>query len=256
MTIHIVRAVSRFTGALPVVALCALASGSVAAAERARADLGAEAVGQTILFAEQPAILIVIDGEPVYRPLKGTDLQRITNTKPFIVRDSAGIHYLKLLDGWMEAYGLHGIWSVAGAPPPRAERALRRIAAARTVDLLDRAVWRKPGSRPRLEHATAPAVFVSTTPAELIVMDGPPRYATVDGSSLQYVENTTATVFKEPTDDELYVLISGRWFRAWRTDGPWEFVTRTELPADIAAIPDNSPVWRRPSRTGAVESKR
>jgi len=258
MTIQIIMlAVSRFiVGAVPVVALCTLTSTPAAAAQRRQADLGAQAVGQTILFAEQPAILIAIDGEPVYRPLKGTDLQRITNTKPFIVRNSAGIHYLKLLDGWMEAYGLHGIWSVAGAPPAGAEQALRRIAVAKTVDVLDRAVWWKLGSRPRLDHATAPAVFISTTPAVLIVTDGPFQYATVEGSSLRYVENTTATVFKEPTDDELYVLASGRWFRAWTTDGPWEFVPRTELPGDIAAIPDNSPVWRRSSQTGAVESRR
>ncbi|HWW82641.1 MAG TPA: hypothetical protein VNZ26_03505 [Vicinamibacterales bacterium] len=238
------RTVSRFIGAMPMLALCALTSVPVAAADQGQADLAA-ATAKKILFAEGPATLIVIDGEPVYQPLKGTDLQRITNTKPFIVRDGAGIHYLKVLDGWMQAYSLYGMWSVAGVPPLGAEEALQRPAVAKQVNLLDWAALGKPDSRSKLDDATAPEVFVSTTPAELVVMDGAPRYTTVRGTTLKYLENTTANVFKEPTDDELYVLTSSGWFRSWRTDGPWQFVRRSDLPADIAAIPDDSPVWHR-----------
>jgi hypothetical protein len=154
-----------------------------------------------------------------------------------------------MLGGWMQAYSLQGVWSVAGGPPLGAESPLRQIA----VDLL--AASGLPDNRPGLDDATAPAVFISTKPAELIVIDGLPRYATVEGTKLEFVENTSANVFKEPTDDELYVLTSGRWFRSWTTDGPWELVPRNELPADIAAIPDDSPVWHRPSSREAVQPK-
>jgi hypothetical protein len=133
------------------------------------------------------------------------------------------------------------LWSVSGAPPPGAEEALQQAVAARTVDLLDGLTPGKPGDIPKLDGGAVPTVFVSTQPADLIITDGPPRFAAVEGTSLKYVENTTANVFKEPTDDELYVLSSGRWFRAWRTDGPWQFVPSRELPADFAAIPDGSP---------------
>jgi hypothetical protein len=51
---------------------------------------------------------------------------------------------------------------------------------------------------------------------------------------LAQLVNTTTTVFKEPTDDELYVLVMDRWFRAWTTDGPWQFVPAERLPSDIA----------------------
>jgi hypothetical protein len=209
----------------------------------------------TLLFAEQSALLVLIDGEPVYRPIQGSDLERIINTKPFIVRDTAGIHYMKLLDGWMEAYMLRGNWSVAGVPPRGADQALQQAVAARTVKLLNGATPGKPSDTPTLDDDTAPAIVISTEPAELIVTDGPPRFAAVEGTRLQYVANTTATVFKEPTDDELYVLTAGRWFRAWTFDGPWEFVPGRELPADIAAIPDNSPLLRRSTAKAASKAR-
>jgi hypothetical protein len=243
MTIQVRRSRSRVVGALPLLVMCVLMSARIAAAEPRQVDPGAATDREKILFAHEPAILILIDGEPVYRPLEDTELQRLTNTKPFIVRDSAGIYYLKVLDGWMEAYELTGLWSAAGVPPPGAESALRRLAATNSVDLLAGAASAPAGERPTLDGGAAPAIFVSTTPAELIVVDGEPRYATVDGSSLEYIENTTANVFREPTDHELYVLISGRWFRAWTTDGPWEPVSSSDLPSDILAIPDDSPVW-------------
>jgi hypothetical protein len=213
---------------------------SAAAPAQTGGGLSAKNDPPRLLFSEAPAILVPVDGDPVYRPIEGTDLQRLINTKPFIVKDAADIHYLKVFDGWMEAYGLDG-WSVSGAAPNGADRALQQAVAAKTVDLLDGAT---PGGREgtrHLEDDTAPRILVSVRPAELIVTDGPPRFAAFDGSSLEYIENTTANVFKEPTDDELYVLTAGRWFRAWTTDGPWEFVPSTELPADIVAIPDGGP---------------
>ena len=194
----------------------------------------------TFFFSERAAILVLIDGAPVYRPIDGTNLQRIINTKPFIVRDTAGVHYLKVFDGWMEAYGLTGMWSVSGVAPRGVARALQQAVTQRTVDLLDGASPGHPDDRPALDAGAPPTIFVSTKPAELVVTNGPPRFVKIEGSSLEYVENTTAKVFKEPTDDELYILTAGRWFRAWNTDGPWEYVPSRELPADLTAIA-NSP---------------
>jgi hypothetical protein len=227
----------RLAGSLPLFALCVATSGRMIAAD----GLPIKNDPPRLLFSEQPAILVLIDGDPVYRAVKGTDLQRVINTKPFIIRDTAGIHYLKVLDGWMQAYMLTGIWSVAGVPPHGAEQAFQQAVAAKTVDPLDGASPDNPVETPKLDGGAPPAIFISTKPADLIVTNGPPRFAALDGTSLEFVENTTANVFKESTDDELYVLTSGRWFSAWTTDGPWQFVPSSELPADIAAVPDRSP---------------
>jgi hypothetical protein len=253
MTVYSMRSLFRLAGALLLVALCGVTSGPMIAADRLQAGLGIAASERQgdglpikndpprLLFSEQPAILVLIDGDPVYRDVIGTDLQRVINTKPFIVRDTAGIHYLKVFDGWLQAYSLTSLWSVAGVPPRGAEQALQDAVDAKTVDLLDGATPGKPGETLKLDAAAPPTMFISAEPAELIVTNGSPRFAAVEGTALEYVENTTANVFKEPTDEELYVLTAGRWFRAWRTDGPWQFVPSRELPADIAAMPDSSP---------------
>jgi hypothetical protein len=184
-----------------------------------------------IIFAEPPALLIRIDGDPVYRRIEDTGLERIVNTRALIIRDSAGIHYMKVLDGWMEAYALTGDWSVSGDLPFRGTGALNRMVDATIVDVF---VGGGLGAHGSSLAAKVPTIFVSTRPAALIVTNGPARYQTVEGTSLEYLANTTATVFREPTDQELYALVEGRWFRAWRTDGPWQLVPSDELPADIA----------------------
>lgn len=189
-----------------------------------------------IIFSDSPTLFILIDGDPIYREIAGSSLQRIVNTKALIVRDDTGTYYLRILDGWMEAPDLAGWWSVSGVPPAGAGIALEQAARAKGVDLLDGGGAQGDGRR-RLTDQSAPTIYTSTSPAVLIVTDGAPRFSSVAGTSLEYMENTTAHVFREPTDQELYVLISGRWFRAWTTEGPWRFVPSDQLPADFARIP-------------------
>jgi hypothetical protein len=193
-----------------------------------------------IFFAEAPALLIQIDGEPVYRHIEGTTLDRLVNTQAVIVRDHAGIHYLKILDGWMEAYGLTGRWSVSGVSPlafnqdslPGFNEGPQTGSASAAAALESSKPFDDPD--PML-HANPPAIYVAAKPSVLIMTDGPSRYESIPGTSLQHLVNTTTTVFKEPTDEELYVLVMDRWFRAWTTDGPWECVPADRLPSDIAS---------------------
>ena len=154
---------------------------------------------------------------------------------------------MKVFDGWMEAYGLTGMWSVAGVPPRGGEQALQQAVASKTVDLLDGATPGRPGDTPKLDEGAGPTVFISTEPAELIVTDGPPRFATVEGTSLEYVENTTANVFKEPTDDELYVLASGRWFRSLDDRRPMG-VRAQAASCRLTSPPFQTAVRKRPSK--------
>jgi hypothetical protein len=191
------------------------------------ADAGAEThpADQTmkIIFAPSPALLVRIDGEPQYEDVTGTPLQRIANMRALIVRDEAGIYYFRLGDRWMQSYELTGDWSPAGIAPEGADLALRQAASERNADLFTSVGASGP----------MPVVFVSTTAADLIVTDGSPQFVAVDGTSLLHVRNTTATIFKEPTDQQLYVHTSTGWFRAWTMNGPWQRVSESELPGDL-----------------------
>ena len=86
----------------------------------------------------------------------------------------------------------------------------------------------------------APTVYVSTTPAEIIIIDGPPKFAAIAGTTLEYLANSPVAVFRDKGTKTIYYLVSGRWFSAPGFDGPWTFATHT-LPPDFRRIPPDSP---------------
>jgi len=195
-----------------------------------------------IIFSTHPAILVYLDGPPAYRPVAGTSLQRVINTRLLLLKDSAGEFYLHLLEGYLKAPSLEGPWTFAAQPPKGAAEAERQAMASGTPpDLLLGRTGSPTNTPPRLTAATAPGIMVSTRPAELILFDGEPDFVPIAGTHLIYAANTTGNVFKLLSNQQNYVLISGRWFRAPSLDGPWRYVPADRLPADFADIPDNSP---------------
>ncbi len=192
-----------------------------------------------LLFATTPSMLIYIDGPPAYRALSDTRYERIVNTRPLVVRDTSGVHYLKVFDGWMTATSLHGPWSVAAQPPPDLDAVLNAAVESRQVDLLTGRS--DPEQAAPSLRTSAPTIHVATQPTELVVTDGEPKWTPIAGTQLLYAENTTGNLFQLVTDQKTYVLVSGRWFRAPGTSGPWEFIAANQLPKDFASIPDDSP---------------
>jgi hypothetical protein len=100
-------------------------------------------------------------------------------------------------------------------------------------------------------------VFVSKTPAELILLKGEPKYEEVEGTSLLWVSNTEADVFRAGPTGLIYFLVAGRWFSAADFVGPWTFASLT-LPPDFLEIPlehDRSRVLASvPGSTQAAEA--
>jgi hypothetical protein len=194
-----------------------------------------------IFFSRVPTLLVYIDGEPAYRPMKGVPLQRVINTRPLLLRDASGKHYLHLLDGWMEAPGINGPWEVAKQVSPDLGVAAKDALASGQVDLLTGRTDPKEKAGPSLAQTAPPLIHVVTFPSELIVTSGESKFIPIEGTQLKYAENTTGHLFWYAGDRKTYVLISGRWFAADSTDGPWTYVPGGKLPADFANIPDSSP---------------
>ncbi|HSS70341.1 MAG TPA: hypothetical protein VLQ46_06765, partial [Casimicrobiaceae bacterium] len=186
-----------------------------------------------IFASTRPASLVVFDGEPVLAPIAGTTLSYAVNTNWDVFSDSASKRWFLLYNsGWLSAPDAKGPWRPAGTLPA----AFSALPADANFADVKKQI---PGLR--IAERDAPAVFVSTGPAAIIVTNGPPRWTKITGTSLQYASNTDAALFRDTATDRLYYLLSGRWFSAATLEGPWAFATAV-LPADFARIPASGPV--------------
>jgi uncharacterized membrane protein YgcG len=192
------------------------------------------------IFSQQAAILVPIDGEPVWRTVKQTGLVRVLNTRALILGDTSGKVYLHLYDGFLEAPGLSGPWTPAGGLPDGIQQITQELADGNIVDLMEGSPNENSQGKPSLQNGV-PQIIVPTSPTELIVSQGPMNWAPVAGTMLLYVSNTTGNIFRNMNDQTIYVLVTGRWFKAADLAGPWQYVEGRNLPKDFFAISDDSP---------------
>ena len=194
------------------------------------------------IFSQSAAVLVPIDGAPVWRRVQGTQLERIINTRAFVaLDDSTGRFYIHLFDGFVDAPAIAGPWTRSQKVPTGLVSLESTLARQNVIDPM---AGPPDPKNPRAKASLAngvPEVFVSTTPTELIITDGPPEWVPIDGTMLLYVKNTTGNIFKNLNDQQTYVLVTGRWFHAPDFAGPWQYIAGTELPPDFARIPDDSP---------------
>jgi len=185
-----------------------------------------------IFYSRQPAILVILMGEPQLKPVETnrTDLMFAINTNWELLYDTATQRYFLLNeDNWLTAPDVKGPWTPAQDLPP----------SFSTLPANDN--WASvrqniPGKRVK----TAPLVFVSTEPAELIMTRGDPSFDPIPGTRLMRVADSDSTLFLHTAERNYYFLVAGRWFRAPSLEGPWSAASR-DLPADFARIPDSSP---------------
>jgi hypothetical protein len=208
------------------------------------------------VFSPTPAVLVTIDGDPAWRPVAGTAYQRVLNTRPLLLRDSSGTIYFHLFDGFLKAPGLAGPWTLAIPVPGDIVKTAFDLGKSGAVDLMEGPPDEKTGKKPSLA-AGAPGVIVVTKPTELIVTDGAPDWATLEGTgTLLYVRNSDANVFVDTNTQQNYVLVSGRWFTSRGLNGPWTYVAARDLPPAFAQIPDDSAKENvKASIPGTVQAK-
>jgi hypothetical protein len=193
-----------------------------------------------IIFSSTPAVLALIDGDPVFRHT-GHNLQRVINTPAIIIFSQATqIYYLALMDGWVQASTESGSWSLAKHAPYKSLQRLRRAAElTRRNHVL---VNPKQSLKQAYEEGKAPTVYVSSVPTELILSEGPPQFTPIVDTSLLYVENSGNDIFLDNSTQMFYILVSGRWFKSNSLQkGSWAYVTAADLPPDFATIPAFSP---------------
>ena len=190
---------------------------------------GVKADPPAIFTSTTPALLVNIDGEPVWSPIEKNDLRFAVNTNwDLFEHVPSKRFFLRHERGWFTAAAFKGPWTPASATLPDAFNKLPLDDNWKDVRTA------LPGVP--IAAATAPKVFVSTVPAELILLTGPPAYVGVTGTRLLWVSNSENDVFRLGKDGPVFFLVSGRWFSAPTFNGPWTFATPT-LPDDFKKIP-------------------
>ena len=181
-----------------------------------------------VFVSTTPAVLLFVEGKAVLAPVPGTALQYVVNTNWDLFFDNSDYF---LLDGktWIKSQDLAGPWTATSKLPAD----FAKIPRGQNWDDVLKAV-------PAPAASAAPKVFFTEKPAELLLFKGAPVYAKISGTALQYATNTESNVFLHTPDHQVYVLLSGRWFRASTLDGPWTFASN-ELPADFSRLPQKQP---------------
>jgi len=183
-----------------------------------------------IFWAQAPAILMNIDGDPIWSPIEGIDLQYALNTNwDLFEHIPSKTLYLRDNESWLKATTVAGPWTAVTDKLPES---FSKLPANDNWKDVKAAV---PGKK--LSGKNVPKVFVSTDPAELIVLQGAASYLKVAGApTLLWVNNTEADLFRMGQTGDYYFLVAGRWFKARTLDGPWTFATPS-LPDDFKQIP-------------------
>jgi hypothetical protein len=184
-----------------------------------------------IIFTTSPSALILINGKPQLRKIENSTFERVINTPFLILFDPTNrIYYTRGGDFWYSAVNVMGPWENLNNPPAPVVELAGRIVEARENEDADQPKPKFP-----------PQIIVATEPTELIVSEGEPKFAPLQGTKLLYMSNTPNEVFMEIRSQEYYVLLAGRWFQSRSLKkGPWTYVAPENLPQDFKKIPPGS----------------
>lgn len=192
-----------------------------------------------IIFRQQLTVLLSYDGSPQFREIENSPYERALNT-PFAVARNKQTKKMYLSNGtfWYTADNPMGPWQVTEYPPEDLVKMLPKSEDAEAKS-----------------NGTAPAVIAVKNPTELVATDGKPKWKSLTEGKLLYVSNTETAWIREVSSGDMYLLLSGRWFKAKKEAGPWAFVRADKLPASFNDIPPESDIGGlRVSVAGTTEA--
>ncbi len=183
-----------------------------------------------LYYKTEPTTLVLMDGEPRLQEDKDLKLKRVLNT-PFLIVENPDDKKYYLYGGqfWYASSTLKEGYQPVTKLPTK-------------IGSIDSQLKKEKTASKSSETPTSPpSLLVSTTPAEIIQSKGAATYAAITGTNLLYVSNSDDDIFKSISDQNFYVLLSGRWYTSPKLDGTWSYVASDKLPEDFAKIPEGSP---------------
>src|SRR5262245_59989525 len=164
---------------------------------------GIKADPPAIFYSTRRAILLNLDGDPVWSPIANNDLKFAVNTNwDLFSYEPTKTYFLRNERAWLKATDVKGPWTATTELPD----SFKKLPADDN--------WKDVRAALSPAVAATPQVYVSTKPAELIRITGGPTYVPVAGTKLLWVSNTESDVFRLGQSGSVYYLVAGRWFSA------------------------------------------
>jgi len=192
----------------------------------------------SVYVTSDPSEMLLLDGEPKYEPVAGTQLLWVSNTESDVFRYGKDGPFFYLVTGrWFKAPAINGPWTFA---TPELPDAFKHIS-------LEHPRSRVLASVPGTQQA-AEAVLLAQVPqiarvnkkeitAPEVAYNGEPEYEAIQGTSLQRARNTDKEIIK--VGNTFYMCYQGVWFMANTAKGPWTIAT--SVPPEVYTIPASSP---------------
>jgi hypothetical protein len=203
-----------------------------------------------IFISKKPAVLMILDGKPIWSPIKDNALEFALNTNWDLFKDKAtGFYYVRYGKAWFTTSDLQSPWHSVFQLPD----------AFFNLPKTDN--WKAvKANLPKkyLSNVVVPNFFVIYEPAELISLTAKPILEPIGFAlPLSWVTNTESDLFFLSSDNYFYYLVSGRWFRTQilSNNAKWEYIT-DRLPDDFKRIPaSHSRGSVRASIPGTIEAE-
>ena len=194
-----------------------------------------------VFYSDEPAEVILFDGQPAYTKIPGTQLEYATNTNSVVFNYTPKQQFYYLTAGrWFRADKLQGPWTYATPDLPADFAKIPSSSPASGI----------LASVPGTEEAKD-AVLLAQVPTTITVnqkeaaakvkvdYSGEPKFEAIRGTSMEYATNTRDKVVK--VGDVYYLCLQSVWFMSPNPTGPW--TTCTSVPQEIYKIPPSSPVY-------------
>ncbi|MBP7864548.1 MAG: hypothetical protein KA419_01255 [Acidobacteria bacterium] len=187
----------------------------------------------------KPAELILLEGKPKLKDIKGTGLRWVTNTESELFQEKASKAWFFLVAGrWYRAASLEGPWVLASNRlpadfakiPKDHPRASVRASVPGTPEAKEAVMLAQAPHKAEVKRADVKVE---------VVYSGEPEFKPIEGTSLAYAVNTPYDVIQ--LGQRYYVCYQAVWFTASSPKGPW--VVADSVPKEIYTIPPENPKY-------------
>lgn len=232
----------QITGRVPAaaVALAEAKDPSGLTGQATVAQPAADEAAPAVIVATEPTELVVLEGEPEFQTILGTNLLYVANTESDIFLDMGTQTIYMLISGrWYSTKSKEGPW--AYVPPGDLPKDFSRIPPGSAKEDVRASVPETEEAREAVADTFIPqTAAVKRSEARLtVVYDGDPKFEPVEGTAMEYAVNTASAVVR--VLKKFYCCSDAVWFESGAATGPWALCV--SVPREIYTIPPSCHIY-------------